>query len=158
MSLTVWIGIVAIACLPIWLSLRRFNRRNRVEVFTPQDSDRDLARKGPYFRREVVEAKVKSLFPGCDPAEIMRLLDVPSFREPERMQLNILKLSDRDPDRLRHYIEVARTGRGSIEVIDSAEYPESSRIGMQDKDFFWGEHKRLIERDTQQYLKWLKKK
>jgi hypothetical protein len=159
MSLIFWIVIVLIACLAIWLLLRWFDRRNRVEVYTPRDADRRLAKLKPYFRREVVEAKVQTLFPNHEPAEILRLLDddVPSFWGLERMQLNILRLSNGDIDRLRHYIEVAKSGRDFMKVIESAEHPESSRIGINDKGLFWGEHKRLIERDFQQYLNWLKK-
>lgn len=160
MSLALWLALPVIAGLTIWLFLRWFNRRNRVEVYSPSDDGRALAKLKPYFRREVVEAKVRYLFPNHDPAEILRLLDdgVPPFWGPERMQLNILKLSDGDVDRLRHYIEVARSERDFMKVIDLAEYPESSRVGVHDKDHFYGEHKRLIERDFRQYLNWLKKK
>lgn len=64
MPLAFWIVLLVIACLAIWLLLRWFDRRNRLEVYTPQDGNRELAKLKPYFRREVVEAKVKSLFPG----------------------------------------------------------------------------------------------
>lgn len=74
------------------------------------------------------------------------------------MQLNILKLSEGDLDQLRHYIEVAKSERDFMKVIELAEYPESSRIGLRDKNLFGGAHKRLIERDSRQYLNWLKKK
>jgi hypothetical protein len=160
MSLAFWIALPTIACLALWLFLKWLDRRNRVEVYGPSDDDRGLARLKPYFRREVVEAKVKSLFPSHDPAEILRLLDdgVPSFWGLERMQLNILKLSNGDMDQLRHYIGVAKGERDFMKVIELAEYPESSRIGVHGKDLFYGEHKRLIERDLRQYLNWLKKR
>lgn len=159
MSLTFWM-IIAGICLGIWLFLRWFNRKNRVEVYTPQDDDRHLARLRPYFRREVVEAKVKSLFPNQDPAEILHLLDsdLPSFWGLERMQLNILKLSNGSLDQLRSYIEVARSEPDFMGIIDLAEYPESSQRDLHDKDLFWGPHKQEIERDFRQYLDWLKKK
>jgi len=160
MSLTFWLVVAGIAGLGIWLFLRWFNRKNRVDVYNPQDADRHLARLKPYFRREVVEAKVKSLFPNRDPAEILQLLDsdVPSFWGLERMQLDILKLSNGNMDQLRHYIEVARSERDFIKVIQLAESPESSLGDIHDKDLFWGEHKVEIERDFRQYLNWLKKK
>ncbi len=160
MSLMFWIAFVVIACLAIWLCLRWFDRRSRVEVYSPQDDDRGLARLKPYFRREVVEAKIKSLFPNHNPAEILQLLDndLPSFWGLERMQLNILKLSNGDIDQLRYYIEVARSQRDFMRVINLAEYPESSSMDIHDKNLFYGEHKRLIERDFRQYLNWLKKK
>lgn len=160
MSLTFWIVVVVIACLAIWQFLRWVDRRSRVVVYTPQDADRKLARLKPYFRREVVEAKVKSLFPSNNPADILQLLDddVPSFWGAERIQLDILKLSDGNLEQLRHYIGVAKSERDFMKVIGLAEYPESSRLGIHDKGLFYGEHKRLIERDFRQYLKWLKKK
>ena len=160
MSLIFWIAIAAVACLAIWLFLRWVGRRSSVEVYTPQDADRQLARLKPYFRREVVEAKIKALFPNHDSGEILRLLDngVPSFWGLERMQLDILKLSDGNLDQLRYYIGVARSERDFMKVIQLAESPESSRIGIHDKNLFYGEHKRLIERDFRQYLNWLKKK
>ena len=160
MSVTFWIAIIVIACLAFWFFLRWFDRRSRTEVYTPQDAVQELARLKPYFRREVVEAKVKSLFPNHDPAEILHLLDndVPTFWSLERMQLNILKLSNGNLDQLRYYIGVARSERDFTKVIDLAEYPESSHVDIHDKNLFYGEHKRLIERDFRQYLNWLQKK
>ena len=160
MSLTFWIVILGIAGLGIWLFLRWFNRKNRVDVYTPQNENRHSARLEPYFRRQVVEAKVKSLFPNQDPAEVLQLLDseVPSFSGLERMQLDILKLSNGNLDQLRYYIDVARSDQDSMKVIKLAEYPESSQRDIHDKDLFWEPHKREIERDFRQYLKWLKKK
>ncbi len=160
MSSVNWIVLLVAISLAIWLVLRWFNRRNRVEVYGPWDDDRQLAKLEPYFRREVVEAKVQSLFPSHDPAEILHLLDngVPSFGGLERMQLDILKLSNGDIDQLRHYTEVANSEGDFMKVIDLAECPESSQRDIHDKDLFWGEHKREIERDFRQYLKWLKKR
>src|SRR4030095_3570667 len=98
--------------------------------------EREFAKKKPYFRREVVEAKVKSLFPGKDPKLILQVLDddIPTVFGVERTQLNILKLSDGDVNQLVHYVEMAKSGRDFIEVINLAEYPESSRIGMLELD------------------------
>ena len=160
MPLTLWVTIFGIVGLTIWLFLRWFDRRTSVEVYSPQDADRELAKLKPYLRREVVQRKVKSLFPDQDHAKILQLLDndIPSGWGLERMQLNILKLSNGNLDQLHHYIGVARSERDYMKVIDLAEYPESSRIDIKDKDLFWGEHKRLIERDFRQYLNWLKKK
>ena len=154
-----WIAILVIVGLTIWVLLRWIDRKNSVEVYTPQDADREQQKLKPYFRREVVERKVKSLFPNQDHAEILKLLDndLPSFWGLERMQLDILKLSDGNIDQLEHYIGVAKSERDFMKVIELAESPESSRFNDQ-KDLFWGEHKRLIERDFKQYLDWLKKK
>ena len=155
-----WIAVVIIVVLIVWLLLRWFDRRNRVEVYTPQDEDREFARLKPYFRREVVERKVKSLFPNQDHAQILQLLDsdILYFSELERMQLAILKLSNGNLDQLHHYIDVAKSESDFMKVIQLAENPQSSVKDIDDKDLFWGEHKRLIESDFRQYLNWLKKK
>lgn len=160
MSLAFWIVIAGIACLAIWLFLRWFNRKNSVEVYTPRDEDQWVRKLEPYFRREVVEAKVNLLFPQQDPGEILQLLDsdIPSFWGLERMQLDILKLSNGNLDQLRHYIGVAKSERDFMKVINLAEYPESSQRDLDDKDLFWSAHKQEIERDFRQYLNWLKKK
>lgn len=131
-----------------------------MQGYTPQDEDRDLARLKPYFRREVVEAKVNLLFPHRDPAEILQLLDndVPSFWGLERLQLDILKLSNGDLDQLWCYIGVAKSERDFMQVINLAEYPESSQREVDDKDLLGSAHKQEIERDFRQYLNWLKKK
>ena len=157
MPLTFWIAIVAIACLTIWLCLKWFDRRNRVEVYTPSDANRQIARLNPYFRREVVVRKVKALFPNEDHTKILSLLDtdLPSFWGTERLQLDILKLSNGNLDQLQHYIGVAKSEH-RMKVIELAEHPESSRFDVNDKNLFWGEHKQLIEKDFQQYLKSLK--
>jgi hypothetical protein len=160
MSFVTWIIIALIAALIIWLFLRWFNRSVSVDVYTPSDGSRQSAKLKPYLRREVVEAKVKSLFPQHAPAEILQLLDndIPSFFGLERVQLDILKLSDGDTAKLHYYIELAKSQRDFMKVINLAERPESSKRDLHDKDLFWGEHKKEIERDFRQYLKWLKKK
>ena len=106
----------------------------------------------------MVESKVKYLFPEHNPSEILQLLDdgITSFFERERMQLDVLKLSNGDLDKLKHYIALAESE--SLKVRRLAEYPESSKRDLQSKDLLWGEHKKEIERDFRQYLNWLKQK
>jgi len=160
MSFVIWIIIAVIALFTIWFFLRWFDRRVKVEVYTPTDESRQLGKLKSYFRRDLVEAKVKSLFPHHAPDEILRLLDddIPSFFGLERVQLDILKLSNGDIDKLKYYIGIAKSERDFMKVITLAEYPESSQRDLHDKDLFWGEHKIEIERDFRRYLKWLKKK
>jgi hypothetical protein len=160
MPVAFWILIVITGVLAVVFFLKWFARRNRVKMFSPRDMESECAKKLPYFRPEVVQAKVKSLFPNHDSAEILRLLEiVPSFWGVERTQLNILKLSNGDMDQLHNYIAVASSDRDFLEVIDLAEYPEFSRINADDIDTLpYEELKRLIGRDTRQYLEWLKKK
>ena len=159
MSFPFWIILAVVAAFGIWLLLNWFNRKNRVEVYTPRDDARHLARLKAYFRREVVEAKVKSLFPHEDSDHILKLLDsdVPPFGGVERMQLDILKLSNGNLDQLRYYIEVANSERDFMKITRLAEYPESSQRDIHDKDLSWEPHKREIERDFRQYLNWLKR-
>ena len=159
MSFGVWIVIAIVAALAGWfLLLRWFNRRNRVEVYTKGDESRQLAKLKSYFRREVVESKVKCLFPEHNPSEILQLLDdgITSFFERERMQLDVLKLSNGDLDKLKYYLGLAESE--SLKVRRLAEYPESSKRDLQSKDLLGGDHKKEIERDFRQYLNWLKKK
>ena len=160
MSFVTWIIIALIAASIILLLLRLFNRSVKVDVHTPSDDSRQSAKLEPYFRRELVEAKVKSLFPQRAPGEILKLLDIdmPPVFELERVQLDILKLSNGDIEKLHHYIELAKSERDFMKVINLAESPESSKRDLNDKDLFWGEHKKEIERDFRQYLKWLKKR
>ena len=159
MSFVTWIIIAVVAALVIWFLLRWFNRRAKVDAYTPNDRSRQSSKLKPYFRRAVVEAKVKYLFPRDARAEILNLLDndIPSFYGLERVQLDILKLSNGDTDKLHYYIGLAKSERDFMKVINLAEYPESSKRDIHDRDLFWGEHKKEIERDFRQYLKWLKR-
>ena len=153
-----WIIIIAFVCLTIGLLLRWNDRRNSVQVYTPQDEAREQAKLKPYFRREVVERKVRSLFPEQDGAYILQLLDdnTPDLGSVERMQLSILKLSNGNLDQLKHYLKLASSPTDFRKLIQLAESPGSSRL-VDQKDLFWGEHKKLIEKDFREYEKWLKK-
>lgn len=120
---------------------------------------REIAIKEPYWRREVVEAKVKVLFPNYAPAHILQLLDtvVPSFWGPERLQLALLKLSKGDVEQLRRYVGTPK--RDFMNLIGRAEYPKASRIGMLNCAELPGFVQGLInDSDLRQYLTWLKKR
>lgn len=156
MSIAFWLMIMVISCLAVGVFIIWFGRVNGWGELTPWDDEEEMARKEPYFRREVVEAKGRSLFPRHDPSEILQLLDgvPPSFWGRERMQLNILKLSDGDMARLRHYVEASGSVLGAMEVVDKAEYPWSSRAQSSRSPA----PKWIVERDIRQYLKWLKRR
>jgi hypothetical protein len=156
--MVLWITIIAIVCLVFFLLFKWNDRRNSVQVYTPRDNARDAARLKQYFRREVVERKVKALFPGQDHAQILQLLDdnTNDIWGLERMQLDILKLSNGNLDQLHHYLKVANSPTEFTKVIKLAEAPHSSRVD-DPKELFWGEHKKLIEKDYREYEKWLKK-
>lgn len=118
---------------------------------------RELASKKPFFRREIVVAKVHSLFPGHLPEKILQLLDEykPRFAETApRVQLAILKLSNGDLNLLRHHLDAAK--RDYRDVILPAENPEFLRVGIAD----WialseDEKERITDSDVHQYLEWI---
>ena len=155
MSQALWLVILLVGGLAVGVYIIWFGRGAGFGAVTPWDDEEEMARKGPYFRREVVEAKVSSLFPRQDPSEILRLLDgaPPPFGAHERMQLDILKLSGGDVARLRHYIELCGSASGAVEVVNKAEYPWSSRFDSSGPAPKW-----IVERDTRRYLKWLKRR
>src|SRR5580765_2964229 len=120
MSYVAWTIGAVVALVSIWLFLRWANsakddafngsrlgigrpQRAKVDVYTKADESRQFEKVKPFFRRETVEAKVKLLFPNHPPADILQLLDndVLLFAEVERAQLDILKLSDGDINKLR---------------------------------------------------------
>jgi hypothetical protein len=117
----------------------------------------ELAIKKRFFRREVVEAKVKSSFQEHETAEILRLLDeyVPIHGGgPERVQLAILKLSNGNLDELRTLLEEAK--RDSREAIVPAEYPGQSRDGFVGwEKLSQAEKERVSSEDNRQYMAWL---
>ena len=160
MSFVFWFILSIVACVVSMLFLKWLDRRNSVRMFNPRDSEREEGKKRPFFRPKVVEAKVKSLFPDHDSAEILRLLeDVASSWGVERMKLNVLKLSEGDLDQLYHYSKVAASDRDFIKVINQAEYPEFSRVDPNDINKLpYDQLRRLIKRDTKQYLNWIKKR
>lgn len=161
MSLTLAfiIFVVGGIALGLFMRLRASGGRGIGSVIGPEQGAQELAMKEPYFRREVVEAKVKSLFPKHAPAEILRLLDtIPKpFGGPYRLQLAVLKLSKGDPAKLRRYIEVAGHDLHH-NLIRSAEYPVTSRIGFLNSTRLpasiqlW-----MFNSDLRQYMAWLKK-
>ena len=77
-----------------------------------------------HTRQEVV-AELESKFPADRASEIMEVLDLygrePHERERERVQLAILQLSDGNPDRLRHFVAVAK--QDYRDVLSWAEEP-----------------------------------
>ena len=117
---------------------------------------RELSRKKPLFRRDLVEAKVQSLFPEQS-GEILQLLDEydPDLGEgASRLKLDILKLSGGDPEQLR--VQIIAAKRDFRDVILMAENPDFLRIGMGS----WlamsdAEKDALSNRDVQQYIDWL---
>src|SRR5215207_8585813 len=129
MSSTFIFTLVVVASLAALVFMLMCSRRRRsgLSAAAPSDmlsldarmqsglkqEERALARMKPFWRREVVEAKVKSLFPSHEPAEVLRLLDEygtgPYAPEPERVHLAILKLSGGDLEQLRRHLDTAKS-------------------------------------------------
>jgi hypothetical protein len=88
----------------------------------------------PHSRDEVV-AVVQKTFPARARARVVELLDtygIESYeRERERVQLAILKLSERDEEKLREFVGVAK--RDYRDVLFWAENPEGARLDTPEK-------------------------
>jgi hypothetical protein len=105
--------------------------------------------------RHLVQSKARQLFPGHAPDDILLVLDEYGAGEDvgdrERVQLAILKLSEGDPDKLRHYADVAKSD--FRDVLAWAEYPHQSCHGFGTLDA--KTRLELERKDLQQYLDWL---
>ena len=79
--------------------------------------------------RDLVLARVREVFPHHSPADVFAVLDLygvePYERERERVQLDILKLSEGDIDKLRNTVALAK--RDYRDVIVAAEYTNLGR-------------------------------
>ena len=146
--------LVTAAVIFFVLSWRR--RRSLANQSGPQREDRGLAKLKPFFRAELVEAKIKSLFPADDPQHILQLLDdVPDVWGRERLQLAILKLSKGDLNSLRTYAGAARLDYTN--VIGQAEYPGALEIGLERYVRLPNPEQEAIHRkDVRQYLQWVR--
>lgn len=85
--------------------------------------------------RDEVIAVIQKTFPESSWERVLVLLDtygVESYeREPERVQLAILKLSEGNEERLREFVAVAK--RDYRDVLLWAEYPEESKLDTAEK-------------------------
>ncbi|HYR74354.1 MAG TPA: hypothetical protein VEM96_00805 [Pyrinomonadaceae bacterium] len=153
MLLPLVIAVVIIAAV-IWFVLAWRRRQSFANQSGPQRDDRALSKLKPFFRAEFVEAKIKSLFPNENPEDILRLLDdLPGVWGPERLQLAILKLSNRDLSSLRTYVAAAR--QDYVSVIGQAEYPGALEIGLERYVRLPNPEQEAIHRkDVRQYLRW----
>ena len=74
-------------------------------------------------------------------------------KESPRVQLAILKLSEGDPEKLRHYVQAAQTDYR--DVLAWAEYPEQLRSGKTRFNTPLTEYEAILERDRRQFEEWL---
>jgi hypothetical protein len=97
----------------------------------------------------------KKLF-GTNPESKALFIELLSYdgNEPERVRMAILKLSDGDPDRLLHNIQVARSDYR--DVLAWAEYPEQMDTGASHFNSEPDQINAIMQRDREQYDQWLK--
>lgn len=111
----------------------------------------------PNVTREDVLRVVKRDFDARDQEEVLRLLgeyNQGAGRNVLRVQLAIVKLSDRSIEGVRKQLDVAKAD--FRDVIAPAEYPEFSRIGFVGVDKMTRhERESLKARDWRQYENWL---
>lgn len=164
MSLAIEVGLIAAAALAIVLLFMFLAKRRReAHEIGPQRDSRGMRRKKPFFRREVVERKVSSLFPTTAPSQILALLDadLPSTFGGERLQLALLKLSDGNVDELRRLLEVVTSEAGlkqamDIQLIGMAEWPQAQGMGYEYVNLLPEAQEPIFKRDLGQYLRWVK--
>lgn len=103
--------------------------------------------------------KIKKMWPGVDPQEILDILNEYGTERyetgRERVQLGILKLSKGDRKRLPELVRMAKIDWRDI--LAYAEYPEEMRTPpTKMHDLPPEEAKALRQRDKRQYEDWLK--
>lgn len=166
MSIVIEIGLIVLGAVAVLLYFTFLARRRKEASETgPQRDSRGSRKKAPFFRREIVEEKVRSLFPGTSPAKILELLDtdLPTTFGLERLQLALLKLSDGNLDELHRLLELVKSEAGrkraeDIVLIAQAEWPQANRMGV-DYQRLPNEEQEVIHReDVRQYLRWVKRR
>jgi hypothetical protein len=153
------LGGVSILLLTIFIVRQR---REAHEIGPVRDS-RGLRKTKPFFQRDVVERKVRSLFPNIASQDILALLDTvtPSPFGLERLQLALLKLSDGNLDELRKLVAIVTSKGGlekgaDIQLIGTAETPEAQRMGDEYLNLLPKKQEPIFQRDLHQYLRWVK--
>jgi hypothetical protein len=157
--------IVAVAGLAVVLLVMFLRKRRReAHAIGPKRDSRGERQKSPFFRREVVERKIRSFFPETDPGRVLELLEanVTTAFCPERTQLALLKLSDGNLDELRRLSEMVTRAVDlqkpiDFQLIGMAEWPEAHRMGYDYVNLFPEEQEPAFKRDLHQYLRWVRR-
>jgi hypothetical protein len=146
----------------------RAERLNTVQQRLKEaEADFDLVTGGPepVELTPLVIRKVRKLFPPNEQSDVIRLLEKECARnlpfseddtaqDLERVRLAVLKLAGGRLLELRRQIEVAK--RDWRDVLNAAEYPEGSRLGLVEYGKLAPEARSEIDaRDKQQHLAWL---
>lgn len=166
MSLAINVGLVAMVGSAIVLLFLFLVKRSReAREIGPQRDSRGMRKKKPFFRRDVVERKVISLFPETAPNQILALLDagLPNTFGVERLQLALLKLSDGNLNELRRLVEMVMSDAGlekavDIQLIGTAEWPQAQRMGYDYAKLLPEDQEPIFRRDLRQYLRWVKRR
>ena len=135
-------------------------RRQQAHEVGPRREDRGLRKLKPFFRRDVVDRKIASLFSDTERSEAVRLLssDLPITFGVERLQLALLKLSDGNLAELRRLVELVTSDAAQFtHVIGQAEWPEAERMGDEYVKLLPEEQEPIFRRDLRQYLRWVKR-
>lgn len=106
----------------------------------------------------IIKQKISQLWPEHESHEILKILDqygAESYhKEIKRVHLAIIKLSEGDLGRLKHFVDVARSDYR--DVLAFAEYPGEMKLGfLGKKELTPEEVHELRKRDREQYLDWL---
>lgn len=164
MSLAIDAGLIAVAALAVLLILMFLaKRRKEAHEIGPHRDSRGLRKKKPFFRRDVLERKVSSLFPTTEGSQVLALLDqdLPTTPAEQQLQLQLalLKLSDGNLDELRRLVDVVTGDDGfskSLNIIGTAEWPEAHRMGYDYLNLLPEEQEPIFRRDLAQCLRWIK--
>ncbi|HJY29140.1 MAG TPA: hypothetical protein VJ306_14030 [Pyrinomonadaceae bacterium] len=139
-------------------------RKQQAHEIGPVREDRRLREMKPFFRRDVVDRKIASLFSEAEQSEVVGLLssDLPITFGFERLQLALLKVSDGNLAELRRLVALITSDGGQrnaeyLQVIGQAEWPEAERMGDEYVKLLPEEQEPIFRRDLRQYLRWVKK-
>ena len=112
----------------------------------------------PAITRNDVERVIKRDFASNQFEEVLNILN--RFDKPEnlhpRIQLDILKLADKDISKLKVYLEQAL--RDYRDIITLAEYPEYGKQWREISSLSQDQIDKIIASDWDQYNNWLSRK
>jgi len=105
--------------------------------------------------QQIILRKISQYWPDLEINELLEQYGAKSYhKEIKRVHLAIIKLSEGDLGRLKHFVDVARSDYR--DVLAFAEYPEEVKLGfLGKKELAPEEVLKLRKRDRDQYLDWL---
>jgi hypothetical protein len=114
--------------------------------------EKHMAEKRPHWTRETVQRKIRVVFPGSDPAQVLAMLA--SAGGSARVQLAIVKLCNEGKglSDLAHYVDEAKGDYR--DVLSWAEYPNEGKLPLSASD---SDRDAAQKRDQEQYLRWIER-